>query len=288
MLSIIGIVCLFVFVFGGYMFAGGNMSVILHALPHEMIIIGGAAVAAFLIANPSYVLKDCGKSIMMTFKGSKWKKKDYTDLLLCLYELLSLHKKEGEQKLEAEIEKPNDSKIFSKYPKILKDDFALSLIRDYFRGVVTDFKDPHEVEGSLEEYLEKYIHEKKHSVHALNKVSDGLPALGIVAAVLGVIKTMGSITEPPEVLGGMIGGALVGTFLGVFLAYGLVGPIAQKIESYILEDQQFYLVFKKVITTHLSGKAPQLSIEEGRKAMPSHGQPSFQEMEELINNMKKG
>jgi chemotaxis protein MotA len=185
--------------------------------------------------------------------------------------------------LESHIEKPADSPIFSKYPKILKDHFATDFICDTLRMMTMNMEDPHQVEDAMEKQQEKHHHEALEPAHALQNLADALPALGIVAAVLGVIKTMGSITEPPEVLGGMIGGALVGTFLGVFLAYGLVGPIAARLKAIVDEEGAFYRIIQSVLVAHLHGNAAQISVEIGRGNVPSNAQPSFVELEEALS-----
>ncbi|WP_235562813.1 MotA/TolQ/ExbB proton channel family protein, partial [Brevundimonas sp. Root1423] len=181
------------------------------------------------------------------------------------------------------IEKPAESTIFQKYPKVLKDHFATDFICDTLRMMTMNLEDPHQIEDAMDKQLEKHHHEALNAPHALTALADALPALGIVAAVLGVIKTMGSITEPPEILGGMIGGALVGTFLGVFLAYGLVGPIASRLKAIIDEESAFYKIIQSVLVAHLHGNAAQISVEIGRGDIPSSAQPSFLEMEESLS-----
>jgi len=283
MFQIIGIVVLFGMVFGGYTIAGGKMGVILHSLPYEMMMIGGAAVAALLISNAPSTLKGVAGGFGKVFAGPKWKKQDYKDLLSLLFALTKTMKSKGVIALESHIEKPSESAIFQKYPKIMKDHFAIDFICDTLRMMTMNLEDPHQVEDAMEKQLEKHHHEALTPAHALQQTADALPALGIVAAVLGVIKTMASITEPPEVLGGMIGGALVGTFLGVFLAYGLVGPIAARLTEIINGDSAFYKIIQSVLIAHLHGNAAQISVEIGRGDIPSTAQPSFAEMEEHLS-----
>src|ERR1043166_4813375 len=224
MLQIIGTVILFACVFGVYIATGGAIGVVMSAAPTELATIFGAAIAAMLIAgsvgNMKFIMKDIGK----VFSGPKWKHSDFNDLLCLLFLLTKTMKSKGLIALEAHIEKPEESSIFKRYPKISKDHFASTFICDTLRMMTMSLEDPHQVESAMDKQLEKHHHEALIGANALSAMSDGLPALGIVAAVLGVIKTMGSISEPPEILGGMIGSALVGTFLGVFLAYGIVGP----------------------------------------------------------------
>ena len=283
MFQIIGIVLLFGLVFGSYVISGGKFGVILHALPHEMMAIGGAGVAAFMISNSIPTIKSSLGGLGKAFAGPKWKKGDYKDLLSLLFQLTKTMKSKGVIALESHIEKPAESTIFQKYPKILKDHFATDFICDTLRMMTMNLEDPHQIEDAMEKQLEKHHHEALMAPHALQNLADALPALGIVAAVLGVIKTMGSITEPPEVLGGMIGGALVGTFLGVFLAYGLVGPIASRLKSIVDEECAFYKIIQSVLVAHLHGNAAQISVEIGRGDIPSTAQPSFIEMEEHLS-----
>lgn len=282
MFQIIGIVLLFGAVFGTYIMTGGNMEVIMHAAPHEMATIGGSGIAAFLISNSLSTIKATGGGLAKAVSGPKWKASDYTDLLSLLFLLTKTMKSKGVIALESHIEKPDDSTIFSRFPKILKDHFAVDFICDTLRMMTMNLEDPHQVEDAMEKQLEKHHHEALEPSHALQSLADALPALGIVAAVLGVIKTMGSITEPPAVLGGMIGSALVGTFLGVFLAYGLVGPFASRLKAVVDEEGAFYKIIQAVLVAHLHGNAAQISVEIGRGNIPSDSQPSFLEMEEAL------
>ncbi|MGZ9113659.1 MAG: flagellar motor stator protein MotA [Brevundimonas sp.] len=283
MFQIIGIVLLFAMVFGSYILAGGKMAVILHSLPYELMAILGAAVAAFLIGNSVTTIKSTMAGLGKAFAGPKWKKQDYKDLLSLLFQLTKTMKSKGVIALESHIEKPAESTIFQKYPKVLKDHFATDFICDTLRMMTMNLEDPHQIEDAMEKQLEKHHHEAQAGAHALQNMADALPALGIVAAVLGVIKTMGSITEPPEVLGGMIGGALVGTFLGVFLAYGLVGPLSVRLKDIVDGDGAFYKIIQSVLVAHLHGNAAQISVEIGRGDIPSSAQPSFLEMEESLS-----
>jgi len=228
------------------------------------------------------VIKSSLAGFGKTFAGPKWKKQDYKDLLSLLFLLTKTMKSKGVIALESHIEKPAESTIFQKYPKVLKDHFATDFICDTLRMMTMNLEDPHQIEDAMEKQLEKHHHEHLEAAHALQNLADGLPALGIVAAVLGIVKTMGSITEPPEVLGGMIGGALVGTFLGVFLAYGLVGPFAARLKAIIDEEAAYYKIIQSVLVAHLHGNAAQISVEIGRGDIPSTAQPSFAEMEETL------
>lgn len=286
MLPIIGIIVVFVCVFGGYVTAGGKFGIILHALPYEMTMIAGASIGAFLVGNKGDVAKGSLKDLGKVFKGSKWTKDDYKDLLCLMFTLMKLIKTKGLLALEEHIEKPMESTIFANYPKILNDHFALDFICDTLRMVTMSLEDPYQVEDAMQRLLDKHHHEALAPSGALQGMADGLPAIGIVAAVLGVIKTMASIDKPPEILGAMIGGALVGTFLGVFLAYCFVGPIASKAKAFHEQDGQFYMIIRDIIVAMLKGNAPQVSVEIGRGNVPSKYQPSFLDMDAAFQEIK--
>src|SRR6056297_1824003 len=263
MIGIVGIVVVVVMVFGGYLAAGGKLAIILHSLPYEMTMIGGAAIGAFLIGNDMSAVKHTLKDIGKVFKGAKWKNEDYRDLLCLLFELIRLAR-QNPVAIEEHIEAPDSSSIFGKYPKILADHEAVALISDTLRSASMNYDDPHQVEEVLEKRIEANLNHALHTSHALQGMADGLPALGIVAAVLGVIKTMASIDQPPEVLGKMIGGALVGTFLGVFLAYGLVGPFANKVKALAEADHKFYTLIRDTLVANLHRHSPQICVEVAR------------------------
>ncbi|WP_420396209.1 flagellar motor stator protein MotA [Nioella sp.] len=286
MVGILGIVVIFAMVFGGYLASGGHLDIILYSLPYEMTMIGGAAVGAFIISNDFAGVKRTLKDLGKVFKGPKWKHADYQDLLCLLYELIRLGR-ENAVALEEHTENPAESSIFGNYPKILKDREAVDLICDTLRSASLNYDDPHQVEDVLEKRMEANLHHALHSSHALQTVADGLPALGIVAAVLGVIKTMGSIDQPPEILGKLIGGALVGTFLGVFLAYGLVGPFAAKVKAVVEEDMHFYGLIREVLVANLHNHATNICIEVGRQNTPSHIRPSFNDLEEALKGLRQ-
>lgn len=286
MIGIIGIITIFVMVFGGYLAAGGKMGIILKSLPFEMTMIGGAAIGAFLISNDGSAIKHTLKDIGKVFKGPKWKNEDFRDLLCLLFELIRLAR-QNPVAIEEHIEAPEESSIFSKYPKILSDKEAIALICDTLRSASMNYDDPHQVEEVLEKRMEANAHHAMHSSHALQTVADGLPALGIVAAVLGVIKTMASIDQPPEVLGKLIGAALVGTFLGVFLAYGLVGPFASRVKSVTEEETHFYQLIREVLVANLHNHATNICIEVGRQNTPSHRRPSYGDLEEALKSIKQ-
>lgn len=285
MIGIVGILLIFIMVFGGYIAAGGKLGIILKSLPFEFMMIGGAAAGAFVISNDMSSIKHTLKDIGKVFKGPKWKPEDYKDLLCLLFELIRLAR-QNPVGLEEHIEAPENSSIFTKYPKILADKEAIALICDTLRSASMNYDDPHQVEEVLEKRLEANQNHALHSSHAMTAIADGLPALGIVAAVLGVIKTMASIDQPPEILGKMIGGALVGTFLGVFLAYGIAGPFAGKMQMVIEEDGHFYQLIREVLIANLHNHATNICIEVGRQNTPGHYRPSFSELEEALKEVK--
>jgi chemotaxis protein MotA len=282
MFPIIGLVSVLVIIFGIFLLEGGHFEVIAEAAPMEFAMIFGSAVAAQLVAQDLSGLMKMGGGVMYVLQGPKWKKSDYQELLALLFQLTKLMKTKGVVALEAHIERPEESAIFQKYPKILKDHHVTPFICDTLRMMTMNLDDPHQVEDAMEKQLEKHHHEALHPAHALQNMADALPALGIVAAVLGIIKTMGSINEPPEVLGLMIGKALVGTFLGVLLAYGIVGPVAARLNSIIEEDSQYYKIIRDVLVAHLHGNAAQVSVEIGRGSVPTTLQPSFAQLEEAL------
>ncbi|MFN3609820.1 MAG: flagellar motor stator protein MotA [Hyphomonas sp.] len=284
--AILGLVITMVMVFGGYMLAGGKLGIILHSLPFEMMMIGGAATGAFLASNDFTTAKHTGGDVVAAFKGPKWKKTDYQDILLLMHELLNVLK-QNPVDIEPHIEAPNESEIFKKYPRILKDHEAIEMICDTIRSMIMNFDNVHQVEELLDKHLESLLEEKLHGSHALQQMADALPALGIVAAVLGVIKTMASIDKPPEVLGGMIGGALVGTFLGVFLAYGVVGPFAARIKTIRSEEHLFYSMIGQVLVSSLHKNPVNICVEVARRQAPARVRPTFDEVEQAVRGLKQ-
>lgn len=273
-------------VFGSYLVHGGSFSTIMKALPFEVWSIGGAAVGTFLMSNSMHNVKHTLHGFGKVMKGGAFKKTDYMDLLCLLYFFVRLASTKGAMALEAHIEKPEDSAAFQKFPKILKNHYATHMVCDYLRMVGMNADDPNQIEDVMARELKKTLAEELHPSHALQSIADALPALGIVAAVLGVIKTMSSINEPPAVLGSMIGGALVGTFMGVLMAYGMVGPCASRLKGVVEEESKYYEVIRAVLVAHLHGNAPQVSIETGRKMAPNQHMPSFQELESAVQNLQ--
>ena len=279
MFQIIGIVVVLGMVFGGFLLAGGHFDVIIKAAPFEMMMIGGAAVGALLIGNSFKTVMGVGAGIAKAMAGPKWKAKDYTDLLSILFVLTKTMKTKGVVAIEAHIENPKESRIFQEYPKIMKDHFAIDLICDTLRMMTMNLEDPHQVEDAIEKQIEKHHHEAHEPAHALQNMADALPALGIVAAVLGIIKTMGAINQPPEYLGKLIGSALVGTFLGVFLAYGVVGPVAARYGQIVEDEAQPLDVVRTVLSAFGSGVQPGIAIELGRTAIPVEQRPDADSVE---------
>jgi chemotaxis protein MotA len=286
MLTIGGFAFLVICVFGSFIITGGSIAALAGSLPFEMMSIGGAAIGTFIMANSMHDVKHTLGGLGRTLKGAKFHKSDYVELLSLLFLLVRLAATKGAMALEAHIEKPSESTAFQKFPKVLANTFATTMICDYLRIVGMNADDPNQIEDVMARELKKTLAEEMHGAHALQTMADGLPALGIVAAVLGVIKTMGHIDQPPKVLGEMIGDALTGTFLGVLLAYGLAAPLAARLGAIVQEDAKYYEVIRAVLVTHLHGNAPQVSIESGRKMVPNPHMPSFQELEEAVQSVQ--
>ncbi len=285
MLIIVGIIVTMGMVFGGFIIGGGKMGIVLHALPLEGMVIGGAAIGSYIVSNMGGIAKKGMSGLGHAFKGAKWKAQDYTDLLCLMFLLTKLIKTKGVIALEAHIENPEESKIFSNFPNVSSDHHVIDFICDYLRMTTMNFDDPHQVEDVLLKDLEKHHHEESEGAHALSVVGEAFPALGIVAAVLGIVKTMTSIDQPVEILGEMIGGALVGTFLGILISYTIASPIAGRLQQVVDEESHFFNVIKDIIVSHLHGNAPQISVEIGRKSIPHHMQPTFYELDEAVNEL---
>ncbi len=275
----LGLAMVFGLVFGGFMLSGGKMDIVLHALPYEGMMIIGASVGSMVIANSFSVMKKAGGGVVKVIKGTRWKTQEYNDRLALMYEMTRIYKAKGILALDDHIENPENSEIFNRYPKIMKDHFAIDLIRDSFRMLSLQFDDKYATEDIIERKIKKHHHESLEAAHAIQAMADGLPAIGIVAAVLGVIKTMSSIDQPPEVLGAMIGGALVGTFLGVFLAYCIVQPISGRLTQIEDEDGAFYHVIRDIFVAMVANNPPNICVEIGRGNIPTRMQPDFYEVE---------
>ena len=277
MFAAVGVVILLVMVFGGFVVTGGDIGPIAHAVPHEMMIIGGAAVGATIAGNSGKELKALGQAMKKVFKGPAYKKQEFLDTIFLTSRLMKMLRTDGPVSVEPHIEEPNESAIFNEYPNLLKDKTLVHLICDTLRLVVisSGTLNPHAVEDVMDNALKAHHAEAVQPANALQSLADALPALGIVAAVLGVVKTMGSINQPPAILGAMIGSALVGTFLGVLLAYGIVGPFANRARQVIEADASIYHVAKQIIIASLHGHPLPLVIEAARSGIAHSNQPAF-------------
>jgi chemotaxis protein MotA len=283
MFFIIGAVIVVGCVFGGYLLSGGHIEVLIQ--PFEVLIIGGAAIGAYIISNPKPVLTRSLGAIGALLKGSPYTKDSYIELLSMMYTVFRLAKSKGMLALESHVENAEESDLFNQFPTFHKNHHALDFFCDYLRLMTMGSENPHEIETLIDEELEIHHKEMLQVSDAIQTVADGLPALGIVAAVLGVIHTMGAITEPPEILGGLIGGALVGTFLGVLLAYGFVGPIAKSLENTYEAEARYYQCIKAGLLAYLQGYAPAIAVEFARKALLSPVRPTFYEVENAVNEL---
>jgi chemotaxis protein MotA len=286
MFVIIGYVVVLVAVFGGYWLAGGKFPVILKAAPIELAIIGGSALGAFLVGNSTKVIKATLAAVPTLFKGSKYTKPRYMELMALLYEILAKARKEGLMSIEGDVENPHDSPLFQKFPNISADHHLVEFITDYLRMMVSGNMNSHEIENLMDGEIETHHHEAHAPMNAIQGIGDGLPAFGIVAAVLGVVKTMASVGQPPAVLGQMIAGALVGTFLGILLAYGFVSPLAKLLEQKADEGHKELQCVKITLLASLQGYAPAIAVEFGRKVLFSTERPSFQELEAHVKQKK--
>jgi chemotaxis protein MotA len=286
MLTLGGLGFQFACVFGSFIATGGAIGPLIGAMPFELLTILGAAIGTFIMANSMHDLKHTLGAFGLILKGEKFHKKDYADLLSLLYFFTRLASQRGAMALEPHIEKPEESKAFQHFEKIVKNHHTTAFICDYLRMIGMNADDPHQIEDVMAREIKKTLHEELHPSHAIQTIADALPALGIVAAVLGVIKTMGHINEPPAVLGEMIGGALVGTFLGVLLAYGMAAPIATRIKCIVEADAKYNEVIRAVLVAHLHGNAPQVSVETGRKMVPNQHMPSFADLEQALQALQ--
>ena len=277
MFAAVGVIVVLVMVFGGFVLHGGSLEAVIHALPFEMLIIGGAAVGAVITGNSLGELKAIGGGFAKAFKGPKYKRQDYLGTIFLVSKLMKMLRVEGPVAVEPHIEEPQHSEIFAEYPKLLKDKVLTGLICDTLRLVVVSSGtlNPHAVEEVMDNALKTHHHHAIRPVNSLQNLADALPALGIVAAVLGVIKTMASIDQPPAILGGMIGSALVGTFLGVLLSYGFVGPFANRARQVVEADGAIYDVVKQIIVASLHGHPLPLVIEAARSGIEHSNQPAF-------------
>lgn len=284
MFVIIGYVIVCASVFGGFALAGGHLASLLQ--PVELLMIGGAATGAFLVGNNGKSIKATLKALPTVFKGSKYSKALYLELFALLYEILAKVRKEGLMAIESDVDSPHESPVFSKYPKIVSDHHVVEFITDYLRIMVGGNLNAFEIENLMDNEIETHHHEGAVPAGVVAKLSDGLPAFGIVAAVMGVVHTMASVGIPPAELGILIANALVGTFLGILLAYGFVGPLASLLEQKHDEGTKLYNVIKVTLLSSLNGYAPQVAVEFGRKVLYSTERPTFGELEEHIKQSK--
>jgi len=286
MIAIIGFIVVTVAIAAGYLMEHGNLAVLFQ--PAEIVIIFGAAIGAFLIASPIKVVKSTIGSVAKVFVNKPYVKTDYLDILMLLSEIFYKIRKQGLVSIEGDVDDPKESSIFKNYPKILKNHHAITFITDTLRMVITTTIEPHELESLMETELEEHHEDALIPAKSITTTADALPGLGIVAAVLGVVLTMGKIGEPPEVLGHSIGAALVGTFLGVLMCYGYVGPIAKNLEFIAQEELQYLNVLKIALKSFVSNNAaPMVAIEFGRRAIPAKQRPSFVEVEDAVRKARK-
>lgn len=281
MLLIIGLIVVFGCVAGGYAMHHGNFAVLWQ--PNEVVIILGAAIGATIISNPGFVLKGILKGLGGVVKGDPHKKSDYTDLLMFIYGITKFIKMKGMLEVETALDNTSESELFTKYPGFYKNHHAVEFFCDYMRMVVMGMDNHIQLDEAMDKEIEAYSHELETVATSVNTMADGLPALGIVAAVLGIIQTMGSIAEPPEVLGGLIGAALVGTFLGILTGYGVIGPIAASMAKNAMARTEYFYVIKAAILAHIQGNPPAITVEFSRKLVPEHVRPSFNDLDQMIN-----
>jgi chemotaxis protein MotA len=280
MFTIIGILVVFGAVVAGYLMEHGNMLVLVQ--PAELIIIGGAGIGTILIANPVHILKKLTGGITGTFKGSSYTQERYMQTLKMMYELFMRARKDGLMALETDSDNPEQSAIFSKYPNFLKDHHALAFVCDSVRMASSGGIEPFDADQMIETDMEVHHHEAAQPVTALSTMADSLPGLGIVAAVLGVVITMGALGGPPEEIGHKVAAALVGTFLGILLCYGLIGPISQNMNKAAEDEHAYYQVLRVMIVAFMKGTAPSMAVEIGRRAIPGHVRPTFQAAEKRM------
>jgi chemotaxis protein MotA len=283
---LIGLVVTLGCVIGGFMAMGGHVEVLIQ--PWEVVIICGAAFGTFLVANPMKTVKDTGKALMEAFKQAVPKEKDYLETLGVLHSLMRELRSKSRSEVEAHIDNPEESAIFQAFPTVLKNKDLTHFICDYCRIIIIGNARPHEIEALMDEEIHTIKQDKLKSYHALVAVGDGFPAIGIVAAVLGVVKAMGALDQSPEILGGLIGAALVGTFLGIFMSYCVVGPIATKIKIVREKKNRLYVIVKQTLLAYMNGSLPQVAIEFGRKTISAYDRPSIDAVEQSTLNAGGG
>ena len=279
---IIGFVITVGCVLGGFMAMGGHLDVLIQ--PFELVIIGGAGVGGFIMANPMKVVKDTGKALGEAFKYKVPKERDYLDVLGVLYSLMRDLRTKSRNEIEAHIDNPDESSIFQAAPTVLKNKELTSFICDYVRLIIIGNARSHEIEALMDEEINTILYDKMKPYHSMTAMGDSFPAIGIVAAVLGVIKAMGKINEPPEVLGGLIGAALVGTMLGIFLSYSVCNPLIAQIKGVRTKQHRLYIIVKQTLLAYMNGSVPQVALEYGRKTISSHERPSIDAVEQEMMN----
>ena len=284
MLVLVGYVVVLGAVFGGFALAGGELGALFQ--PIELLMIAGGALGAFFVGNPGKSVKATLKAIPSVFKGSKYSKEIYMELMALLYELLGKVRKEGLMSIEGDIENPEESPVFTKYPKVVSDHHVVEFMTDYLRIMVSGNLNAMEIENLMDVEIETHHHEALVPSHIITKIGDGLPAFGIVAAVMGVVHTMSSVGAPPAQLGEMIAHALVGTFLGILLAYGFVGPLGGLLEQKAEEASKMFQTIKVTLLASLNGYAPAMAVEFGRKVLYSTERPGFAELEEHVKQKR--
>lgn len=273
-------------IFGAYIIHGGNIAVIVKALPTEMMAIMGGAIGAFIVTNQPKVLRATLAGLKSCFKSSKYSKARYMELLALLYDILQKARKEGLMSIEKDVEDPHNSAVFQKYPAVGSDHHVVEFITDYLRMMVSGNLNAHEIESLMDSEIETHHHEAHAPAAAIARLAGALPAFGIIAAVLGVVNTMGSVGQPPAILGGMIGAALVGTFLGILLAYAIFEPLAGLMEQIVDESGKELQVIKTTLLASMQGYAPQVAVEFGRKVLYSPDRPNFAELEGHVKGKK--
>ena len=284
MLVIIGYVIVLASVFGGFAISGGHLASLFQ--PGELLMIGGAATGAFLVGNNGKAIKATIKALPTLLQGSRFTKDLYMELMSLLFDVLSKIRKEGLMSIEGDIDKPEESALFSKYPGVLSDHHMIEFMTDYLRLMVSGNMDAFQIENLMDNELETHHHEGEVPIHCMAKLGDGLPAFGIVAAVMGVVHTMASVGIPPAELGILIANALVGTFLGILLAYGFVDPLSSLLEQKLHESSKMFQCVKVTLLASLNGYAPALAVEFGRKVLYSTERPTFAELEDHIKRSK--
>ncbi|MGH6761685.1 MAG: flagellar motor stator protein MotA [Phyllobacterium sp.] len=275
---VIGLVVTLGCLLGGFIAMGGNVSVLIQ--PWEFVIIGGSALGTFLIANPFSAVKDTGQACMEAFRNKVPTQRDYLDVLGVLYALMRELRSKSRNEVEVHVDSPEDSPIFQAFPSVLKNQSLTQFICDYCRLIIVGNAKSHEIEALMDEEIRTISRDKLKPYQALTVISEALPALGIVAAVLGVIKAMGALNESPEVLGHLIGAALVGTFAGIFMSYGMVGPIAGKVKATREKQNRLYVIVKQTLLAYMNGSLPQIALEYGRKTISAHDRPSIDVVEQ--------